>query len=132
MSEEPMTDCDSAPGNYCSGWIIRELYVDKTLRYAELLTAMSIAGWEFEVSQLVVDDSPRVIMRGVPVTEYGRPRLEQREICAVWEYHSGAWQVGGFGTGSQAIGGGLFLQATTDELVDMVADAPASWAHTSH
>lgn len=127
-----MTDCDNAPANYCPGWIIRELYVDKTLRYTELLTVMSIAGWEFNVTQLVVDGNPRVVLRGVPVTDYGRPRLDQREICAVWEYNCGAWEVGGFGTGSQVIGGGLFLAATTDELVDIVADAPASWAHTDH
>ncbi|MEU7214499.1 hypothetical protein [Nocardia iowensis] len=127
-----MPDCDSGPANYCSGWVIRELYVDKTLRYTELVTVMSIAGWEFTVCQLVVDGNPRVNLRGVPVTEYGRARLGQREISAVWEYRSGAWAVGDYGTGSQAIGGGLFLPATTDELVDMVANAPASWAHTDH
>lgn len=121
-----------AKGDYCPGWIIGKLVTDKDLRYAHLLTAMSIAGWDFTVCQLVVDGNPRVTLWGSPVTEFGRPRLDKREINAVWEYHSGAWQVAGHGTGSQAIGGGLFTPATPADLVAMVTDAPARWAHIEH
>ncbi|MFI6045299.1 hypothetical protein ACIA8C_26965 [Nocardia sp. NPDC051321] len=134
MNEEctPGTSDAHASGDHCPEWVIRELVVNKDLRFTELMTVMSIYGWEFTICQLVVDDNPRVNLRGLPVNEYGRPRLDKREISAVWEYRSGAWEVGAYSTGSQAIGGGLFMQATPADLVAMVTNAPAKWAHTDH
>ncbi|WP_433677995.1 hypothetical protein [Nocardia sp. CA-119907] len=107
--------------------IIAELVADDGLGFAALISALLLSGWEINISQLVVDSNPRVILFGTPVNAYGRPRLDKRDVTGIWERRPGGWVAGNRMTGHQAIGGGLFTPATANELAKLVIASPASW-----
>ncbi|MEV6321389.1 hypothetical protein AB0M45_09355 [Nocardia sp. NPDC051787] len=112
--------------------IVTELLADDGLGFGTLLSALLLSGWEFEVSQLVVDGNPRVTLRGTPVNTYGRPRLDKRDVTAMWERRPTGWVADSAMTGYQAIGGGLFRPASATELATLVLASPASWIRVPH
>ncbi|WP_062989924.1 hypothetical protein [Nocardia anaemiae] len=109
--------------------IISDLLTETSLGFADLISALMLSGWEVNLSQLVVDGNPRITLMGTPVNEFGRPRLDKRDVTALWEHRPEGWGAAAHSTGFQAIGGGLFRPATAPELAMLVMDSPAVWVY---
>lgn len=115
-----------------SGYIATELAEADDLGFTALISAMILSGWEFTVEQLVIDGNPRIALRGQPVDQSGRVRLDMRDVTAVWERRPNGWVLGTRMTGHQAIDGGPFIAATVNELATLVNHSPASWTRVPH
>ncbi|MGW4769879.1 hypothetical protein ACWEO2_17765 [Nocardia sp. NPDC004278] len=109
--------------------IVAELLADEGLGFGTLVSALLLSGWEITVSQLVVDGYPRITLLGTPLNQYGRPRLDKRDVTAIWERQPTGWKAGQRMTGYQAIGGGLFTPASATELAKLVIADPATWVY---
>ncbi|MBF6333339.1 hypothetical protein [Nocardia transvalensis] len=108
-------------------YIASELIDNDHLGFGALVSALILSGWEFSVEQFVVNGNPRIAVQGRPVNPFGRPRLDKRDVTALWERRTDGWVPGERMTGHQAIGGGLFVSATANELATLVSADKASW-----
>ncbi|WP_067839738.1 hypothetical protein [Nocardia lijiangensis] len=110
------------------GYIATELVANDELGFGALISGLIVAAWEFEVSQILVDDLPRVTVVARPESEFGKPRPDIGEMTAVWMLRPGGWINDAVATGIRPTSRREFRPVPAKLLARMVTAHAPSWA----